>query len=509
MSDVNINLDMTKYPTLVNFTQSPEYIRMIIGPAGSMKTSWCFNEILKFACAQEPDAFGVRSTRWCVVRNTYQVLKDSTLRTAKNILGVLNSGLKPNEKKAIVFIEGTLPKARASFELPDGTTVEFEIDFLAVDSVDVVGKLLGYEFTGCFLDEVSELPKEVVLAAARRAGRYPFNVKATWYGLFGATNGPKEDHWLYDWSMGGDEEFKKLMAEIESKMDRPFFKLFQQPPALLRPDKDHPEWRENPLAENVHNLPGGYAYYFAMLAGSDPEIQAYVEGQFAKLVTGTLVFKEFSVDWHVIDDKDLPPVAGHDLVLGADFGRTPAVLLGAEAADGTLYITDEVLGTDVSIDKLIDELLKPVLTQRYKGSTVSEAWGDPAGSIKGQANELSPFEVMNQKGIPITAALPNNQYAPRLDAVRYYLERVGSNGKPKIRIAKRCVYLIKSLGYNYIYEKTASNSTITKDTPTKSHIGWVSDVSDALQYLCLGLRLRGVKPKRDKGFRPKKKKNRV
>ena len=164
MSDntLRLGVDLSKYPTLARFSMSDALIRVIIGPAGSLKTSYCFNEILRRATMQTPDARGVRHTRWVAIRNTFEVLKRATMDTAKfNI-----------PEPVLVYTGGMQPKAEGEFELSDGTSVNLRIDFLAVDNEDVVGKLLGYEYTGGMLDELTELPEEVMLATARRAGRF-------------------------------------------------------------------------------------------------------------------------------------------------------------------------------------------------------------------------------------------------------------------------------------------------------------------------------------------------
>lgn len=484
MSTMSLGVDLAKYPTLAKFSNSNAYIRMLIGPAGSLKTSWCFNEILRLACLQEPDAEGIRRTRWVVIRNTFEVLKRATMETAKiNIPPPL-----------VRYTEGNSPNAKGRFLLGDGTSVDLEIEFLAVDTVDVLGKLLGYDYTGAVLDELTELDEEIIMAAARRAGRYPPAKMSpvSWFGAFGATNGPLESHWLYKWHVGNtSDDFKKTRTTIERELGRPYFEIFQQPPALLRPDETHDEWRPNPLAENVHNLPGGYGYYFAMLGGDEQKIAAYVEGKFSKMVKGKVVFPEFSEKAHVVDEAKIPPLGSHYLLLGCDFGRTPVTLVATETTDGTVVILDEITGSDMSVDKLFEDKVIPTIKRRYPKSKVRQAWGDPAGSIGGQATEASPFSTIRAKGIDIDAPTTNNQYEQRLDAVRWFLERTGKNGKSKLRISSRCQLLIKALREGYIYEQVSRGSTLTRETPTKSHIDWTSDLADALQYLCLGLRLRG------------------
>lgn len=495
---MKLGVDLRKYPTLARFTVSNAFIRFLIGPAGSLKTSFCFNEILKLACLQQPDAEGVRYTRWVVIRNTFEVLRRATMASCRQNI----------PEPLLRYTEGNMPQAKGRFLLADGTTVDLQIDFLAVDTVDVLGKLLGYDFTGAFLDEISELPEEVALAAARRAGRYPPpNVAPpTWYGAFGATNGPLTNHWLYKWykAQSGTsspdaelEDFLAIRKSIEELTGRTFFELFQQPPALLRPDEFHKDWRPNPLAENVHNLPGGYAYYFNMLAGDDNKIAAYVEGKFSRLVTGKVVFPEFSRKIHVIEHKKIPPLSGHPLLLGADFGLTPAVLLAAETKDGTLVVLDELVGENMSTEALLDSIVIPHITSKYKGSVVGEAWGDPAGMTKGQGTDASPFSVMQSKNIPITIATTNNQLPLRIDAVKAMLGKLGDKGRGKLLISDRCTRLIEALEQTYVYTTGANG----QEAPTKSHVNWVSDIVDALQYLCLGVTLRTRKPRTHKSRR--------
>ena len=47
---------------------------------------------------------------------------------------------------------------------------------------------------------------------------------------------------------------------------------------------------------------------------------------------------------------------------------------------------------------------------------------------------------------------------------------------------------------DYIYENRAGGGT--QDTPTKTHVGWASDLADSLQYLSMGL-LKVVSDKED------------
>lgn len=446
----------------------------------SAKTSFMAMEVFRRACEQapapQPDTDGkyVRYSRVLVGRNTYQILKSATLPTFKNMLGQWCS-----------FKDGSAPiRGFIRVELEDGTRVSCDIEFISFDSPDSIGKLLGYEPTMVFLDEVSELPEEVVLAAARRIGRYPSGRFGTcsWSGVFMATNGPRKNHWLYQWYLGKkDAEF----SVAEKGSGRKQFALFMQPPALIK--NIHGEWVPNPRAENIDNLADGYGYYFDKLADSKQDIQAYVEGKFADLVTGTLVFPEFNRDIHVVPSADYPMRnQSFRLYLSFDFGRTPFALLATSLPNGTLLIIDEVMGDTMSIETLVLEHLKPLIHKKYPYAIIEDAWGDPAGEVRGQATEMSPYEVLRTNGIPVRNPDPSNRLEPRLEAVRQSLKRLSSGGKPQLLITDNCTVTIQSLGSDYIYELKRGYNGQVHDKPTKSHENWVSEAADAVQYLTLG-----------------------
>ncbi len=68
-------------PTIAAFAESNARLRGLMGPFGSGKSSGCTAEIVVKSHAQEPGPDGIRRTRWAVIRNTYQQLKDTTIKT--------------------------------------------------------------------------------------------------------------------------------------------------------------------------------------------------------------------------------------------------------------------------------------------------------------------------------------------------------------------------------------------------------------------------------------------
>lgn len=479
MSVISLSFPLEKYPTLQAFALSPAIIRLVIGPAASGKTSYCVMELLRLAMLQASNHDGVRNSMAVVVRQTYDLLVKSTVPTFKRMLGPLYNG-----KDSIP------PVAKVQFPLADGTRVNLLVNFLSVDTPEDEKKFLGFEPTFVMIDEISECRESLVHAAVRRLGRFPSGALGTVTRscLIAATNGPIEGHWIHQWWMGKkDAEF----AAIAKQMGIPeYARIFRQPPALLRPTDatldlhDAANWQPNPAAENIDNLAQGYGYYYAMLSGSPETIAAYVEGDFARLSHGRRVFREFSHDLHVRPDHTVRPQTPYVYRLAFDFGRTPVCLVAYLAEDGALVVLDEVMGVDMSVEELYDEYVMPVLRRAYNGWRCEDAAGDPAGAVEDQSTPQSPFRVLNQRGVPVSAPVPNNKLEPRLNAVRYFLKRLSTSGRPSLIISDKCRFLIEALGQTYIYEQVRGQVDVFKEQPTKTHVNHASDLADALQYLC-------------------------
>lgn len=465
----DIGFDFLMYPTLHKMMLSPARVNFCIGPAGSAKTSGIIWMLLLRAIMQAPAQDGVRYSRALVARNTNSMLRSTTIPSFKTMVGNL-----------MAFRTGSFPMtAHARFDLNDGTKVHFDVEFLSFDDEKSQNKLLGCEPTFGFIDELSEFPESLVFAIDRRLGRYPSGRfgRASWVGLYGATNGPLKNHWLYRWYLGDKDKEFNMMTE---QMGRPYFQLHRQPPALLR--EDGGKWRPNPMAENIENLPGGYNYYYAMLGSEEQKIKAYVEGDFADLVTGKVVYPEFNETRHVIPRFNLP--SGAPLLLGFDFGRTPVCLVATETTGGRLIIIDEIMGEDMSIDTLLSEHVKPIIRQRFPNNLVSRATADPAGLVEAQSVDVSPYDVLLKHGIPVESP-GSNKIQPRLEATKQKLTKLDRSGEPMLQITDNCKFLIEAIKYNYIYESVRGKNDVVRDTPTKSHEGWCSDLCDALGYLCM------------------------
>lgn len=487
MSDTPaLGFPLDKFPTLRAASYSNSLIKLVKGPAGSAKTSWAMMELLRVAINQTPSPKdNTRYTRMLVVRNTYSLLKSNTIPSMKSMYGSL-----------LKITEGSQPSGRVVAKLSDGTMLHMEIQFLALDSEDSHDKLLGSQPTYVVFDELNMMPESVVFAALRRLGRYPSPNEGgiTSTGIIGVFNGPVKGSWLHRWWLGElDGEMAKAAEEMRKHSPRIKFdklmEFFSQPPALIPPDgfpnKSEGDWQPNPEAENIENLGMGYGYYYAMLADPDPaKIQAYVLGDFADIKHGKVVFPEFSRDIHTFPEHQVNTRDLQQYYLSFDFGRTPVCIVSALTGDGSILVLDEFMGEDVSIDYLYRNIVLPALKTKYPIGRCAAAWCDPAGMQKGQNLDLSPVQVLRDLGVPVSPPAMSNRVEPRLQAVRNFLGKLGYNGKPRLRIRENCKFLIQAMAADYIYENKGGGGV--RDEPTKSHVGWVSDLADSLQYCCMG-----------------------
>jgi hypothetical protein len=426
--------------TLGHFHASDAFVRGLMGPIGSGKSVGCCSEIMRRSCEQR--AFeGKRKSRWAVIRNTYRELIDTTCNTFFDWF--------PKDA-------GTWRQADMQWNftqrLADGTVIELEVLFRALDRPDDVKKLLSLELTGAWVNEAREIPKPVLDMLQGRVGRYPSmrDGGAGWFGVIMDTNPPDSDHWWY-----------VLFEET-----RPHnFQLFKQPSGLS--DK----------AENLENLPANY--YPNMMAGKTQEwINVYVHGLYGFVSDGRVVWPEYKDDIHATD-SDIDPLGL--VIVGIDFGLTPAASIGQIAPSGRLEAIDELIGEDMGALNF-GRQLKRKLDTEYRG-VMLDLYGDPAGEQRAQTDETTPFQILWGLGLSVSPA-PTNDFTLRREAVADYMMRLDFVGRPAFAVGPKARMTRKALAGGYKYKRVqVAGDERYHDQPDKnkySHIG------DALQYMVLG-----------------------
>jgi len=434
------DIDYVSTPTAKLFHASDSFIRTIIGPIGSGKSVACCIEILKKAMEQK-SFFGYRKSRWVIIRNTYRELIDTTMRTWFDWIPQ-SAGLMKKQDMEFVM----------EFMMPDETIVRCEILFRALDRPNDIKKLLSLELTGGWINEVREIPKQVLDMLVGRVGRYPGKRAGgpSWWGVIMDTNPPDSDHWYY-------VMFEENLPENAE--------IFHQPSGM------------STEAENVENLPE--LYYENMQSGKDMEwVKVYVHGEYGFVSDGMPVVPEFKDHVHILEENH-DYDKRHRLYIGVDFGRTPAAVFAQEIA-GQMIVFDELVTFGVSA-VTFGHLLKERIMGHYAGAELI-ATGDPAGDNPGEQIDETCIEILQNLGIPIDPAHTNN-FSIRRNAVAKPLLALNMNGEPQLVVSPRCTMLRKGLTGGYKYMRVQTSGEKFQNKPDKSKY---SHVCEALQYLCLG-----------------------
>jgi hypothetical protein len=458
--DIHFEPDNKVYiptPTGERFHASNQFVRLVLGPYGSGKSTMCCMELVKRACEMPKWLNGVRRSKWAVVRNTTGELTSTTLQTWLSWFGELGDITK--RQKPILNYTHT-------FNDGDGI-VEIELIFLALDREDDLRKIRSLEVTGCYINELSEVPSGALAHFKGRVGRYPstaFCHDPYWSGIICDSNPTDIDHWM-----------PKLFTDAEYDGSH---ELFRQPPGLI-PDLDG-NWITNPKADNINNLRTGY--YPAMAQGQTADfIKVFCLGEWGSVGFGKKVYPEYNDDLHSLEDIKI--LEGHPIQLGWDFGLTPACVVLQITPMGQMLAVKEYTIDNMGIKTFVENIVLPGLKRDFPGCNIESSYGDPSGVSPDQImEELSAIGILNSSGIP-TQPGRSNIIEPRLQSVRFFLNRM-VDGKPAFVVSRRgCPMLRRGFVKDYCYRRVhAPGEERFRDVPDKNI---ASHIHDALQYVCM------------------------
>lgn len=439
----------------------------------SGKSIGCCHEIVRLALLQAPNQDGVRKTRALIVRNTVDQLKSTVM---KSWFDWFPAGVWGHYKAS----DKTFYMKHA---LPDGTHLDAEVCFSALDDPADVRKVLSLELTFLWCNEWRELRPEVVDGLLMRLKRYP-SMK---------DGGPTRSCAIFDTNMPDQDTWHHQQME-----DSPSnWSVHIQPPAILNFEEFYnqegaeptPEdgvedprgvsWWVNPKADNTNNLDSGY--YPDIIPGkSEDFINVYLRCRYGRSLAGLPVYeKSFSREFHVAKEPFTAIRSEkYPLIVGLDFGRTPSAVIGQRNVTGQLVILVELSSTNMGIETFLSQKLIPRLAEPDLAGCPVVVAPDPAGFAKQQVGEHSPADAVAQAGLRLVRPLTNDPDR-RIEAVeRLLLNHV--NGKPMLVINPACTDLIKGFAYGYKYR--LNKQGVQDDKPLKDQH---SHLADACQYFCL------------------------
>lgn len=450
-------------PVLAAFMLSNAPVQVIQGPIRSGKSKASNLKLWSYASAQVPGANGIRHTRWGIVRNTYPLLKTTTMRTWLHTFPEATYG-------RVVWSQPPRQVIRAG-------DVLMENDFLALDDEGDVEKLRSGEYTGFYVNELQFLPKVLLDEMTSRAKQFPAMMDggATWGGVVCDMNAPEDEHFIAlmtgqsEWPVGTTDEEK---AEMTWPSDWDFF---MQPPGLL--EEPMPDgsiaYRPNPAAENQKWLPKDF-YIDALKGKGRPWIKSRLLNKIALVIEGSPVYPMFREDFHVAREV-LKPVVGREVLVAVDAGRWPAALFVQEI-DARIFVQHELLGFNEPAVVWAPKV-KRFLEKHYPGSQFRVV-GDPAAKHRGQATDDSFKQVFEANGMPFTLVpLPKVELA--VNAVSHLLND-NPSGIPRFVLSPNCRTTKVGLAGRYCLEKDETG--VLK--PTKNRY---SHPCNALEFGVLSL----------------------
>tara|TARA_R110002153_G_scaffold134137_2_gene283222 strand:- start:835 stop:2379 length:1545 start_codon:yes stop_codon:yes gene_type:complete len=471
----SLNLDFSTSPVVWDFLNSNSFVRGLIGPVGSGKSYASAAEIMIRAVKQKVSPRdGIRYSRFAIVRNSYPMLRTTTLKTWQELFPEHIWG--PIRHAPPITHHLKLP-ARGK-----AAGIDCEVVFLALDQPKDVRKLLSLELTGAWVNEARELPKAVIDGLTHRVGRYPVQADGgpSWRGVWIDSNPCDDDHWMYK------------VAEIDKPKGKYPWTFWRQPGGVIEATPEEvpenmPEaqgymfacsrwWKQNPKAENVGNLPVGY--YEQIMGGKNLDwIRCYAEGKFTFVLEGKPVWPEYD-DQIMAADCEAKP--GIPIQIGLDFGLTPAAVFAQRLPTGQWQVLHELVTFDMGLERF-GHILKAEIESRFPGYDVN-IYGDPAGLQRDAIFETTAFDHLKTLGL-YAQPCPTNNWRVRREALASPMGRL-IQAKPGLLVDKKCLQLRKALAGGYHYKRVqVSGHERFKDTPNKnesSHIG------DAAGYCLLG-----------------------
>ena len=431
-------------PSTREFLVGDKFTNLIMGPVGSTKTTAALIKIAHEAARIAPCPDGIRRSRCAVVRNTNQMLWDTTIPDFLKWYPDGEAGLLlRTERKFILKIRD----------------VECEVLFRGLDDSNDVRRLLSLQLTFGFMDEFREINPEIYNALTGRLGRYP---DKTMNGVGPCDDTGKQIHKVWGASNPPDADtfWETFITELPDNAQ-----------ATIQPSGRSPE------ADWLHCLPEGY--YENLAEGKTEDwIAIYIDGEFGKSLSGQPVFKCFNASTHVA--KEPIAVNSNTLIIGVDAGLNPTAVITQGTHDGRVLVLDAVTGHTGGMGALrfCREILKPLLNDKYPTRNTIIII-DPAAFQRAQTDERTVADIFKAEGFTVKAA-KTNTISARLGAVESFLTRT-VNGNSAFLVNPHVTPVIHGLRGKYRYKV---NTKGERDVaPAKEHP--VSDFMDALQYACL------------------------
>lgn len=198
---------------------------------------------------------------------------------------------------------------------------------------------------------------------------------------------------------------------------------------------------------------------------------------------GMPVYQDFNKDLHKVEIEPYPE-KGLPLLLGWDFGLTPACIIG-QLQDERLVIIKELTAFNMGIQRFASLVRSDIALNYPFWSDVprtTKSWIDPSGYFKKDTDESTCAEYLIKAGFSDVAAGPVG-WEERRTAVEHFLTKHTRTGPGLTICAETASVTVRGFEGGYHYPENAVYK-VDDQKPVKNEF---SHPHDALQYLCAGV----------------------
>src|ERR1019366_2056055 len=170
-----------------------------------------------------------------------------------------------------------------------------------------------------------------------------------------------------------------------------------------------------------------------MVAGKSREwIKVFVLGNYGTISDGRPVYPEWNDEVHIRPLTALPDIP---LILGFDYGLTPACVICQLTPLGVLNVLDELFAKDMGPSQFARDVVRPHLAVNYPRMAFAGV-GDPAGMAGKNGGEKNIFMQLAEEGFALVPAI-TNAFNDRREAVAKYLTKMADR-RPAFQMDPRC-----------------------------------------------------------------------
>jgi hypothetical protein len=196
---------------------------------------------------------------------------------------------------------------------------------------------------------------------------------------------------------------------------------------------------------------------------------------------GAPVYPEFNSKFHVNNKRTLQH--GLPLLIGFDFGLTPAAVVGQYAED-VLYLDREFVEVNMGAQRFMEKLVPQLRTYYPEWDDFKKNWFcfiDPAGFNRDQSNDMTSCALEVGKYFnPVPGPINFNE---RIKSVNSFMLKINKEGARFQVNEDQCPVLVQGFKGGYRYPEKAIEVEPSKLRPVKDAY---SHPQDAVQYLSSG-----------------------